>query len=63
MYMIGWLVLMAYQPHGLFHAKSCLGLLVGWLVGWVLGYINVCSLFNAKYIFKQIISSISKNSV
>ena len=36
---------------------------VGWLVDWVLWHINLCSLFNAKYTFMQIISSISNNSV
>ena len=29
------------------------------LVGWVLLHINLCRLFNAKSIFKQIIGSIS----
>ena len=33
------------------------------VVVWVLWHINLCSLFNAKYIFKQMISSISNNSV
>ena len=33
------------------------------LVGWVLWHINLCSLFNAKYIFIQIINSISNNSL
>ena len=32
-------------------------------VVWVLWYINLCRLFNAKFIFIQIISSISNNSV
>ena len=32
-------------------------------VGWFLWYINLCRLFNTKSIFKQIISSISNNSV
>ena len=36
--------------------------LVGWFFG-VLLHINICSLFNAKFIFIQIISSISDNSV
>ena len=39
------------------------GWLVGWLVGWVLLHINLCRLFNAKSIFKQLIISISNNSV
>ena len=34
-----------------------------WFVGWVLWHINLCRLFNAKSIFMQIVSSISKNSV
>ena len=34
-----------------------------WLVSWILWHINFCRLFNAKSIFKQIISSISNNSV
>ena len=33
------------------------------LVGWVLWHINLCRLFNVKYIFIQIVSSISNNSV
>ena len=39
--------------------------MVGWFVG-LLGFllhINLCSLFNAKSIFIQIVSSISNNSV
>ena len=35
----------------------------GWLVVWVLWHINLCSLFNAKSILIQIISSISNNLV
>ena len=34
-----------------------------WLVGWILWYITHCRLFNAKFIFVQLISSISNNSV
>ena len=33
------------------------------LVVWVLWYINIYRIFNAKSILKQIISSISNNSV
>ena len=38
---------------------------VVWLVGWLgfMVYINLCRLLNTKSIFKQIISSISNNSV
>ena len=36
---------------------------VGWLLVWILWHINHCRLFNAKYIFIQIVSSISNNSV
>ena len=32
-------------------------------VGWILWHINLCRLFNAKYIFMQIVSAISNNSV
>ena len=39
------------------------GWLVGRLVGWILWHINLYSLFNAKSIFIQVISSISNNSV
>ena len=34
-----------------------------WLVGWVLWHINLCRLFNAKFIFIQIDCSISNNSL
>ena len=34
-----------------------------WLIVWVLWHINLCSLFNTKSIFIQIIISISNNSV
>ena len=37
--------------------------LVGWLVIWGLWPFYICRLFNAKFIFIQIISSISNNSV
>ena len=36
---------------------------LGWLIGSVLWHISLCRLFNAKSILKQIISSISNNSV
>ena len=36
---------------------------IGWLVGWVLWHMNLCRLFNAKYIFIKIISSVLNNSV
>ena len=39
------------------------GWLVGWLVGWILWHINLCTLFNVKFIFMQKVSSISNNSV
>ena len=38
-------------------------ILVGWLVGWVLWHINLCWLFNTKWIFMQIVSSIENNSI
>ena len=35
----------------------------GWLVGWLDFYGNVSKLFNAKSIFREVVSSISNNSV
>ena len=35
--------------------------MVGWLVVWVLWHIHLCRLFNVKYIFMQVVSSIPKN--
>ena len=52
---IGWL--------GFYGISTIVG--YGWLVSWLVGFMayNPCRLFNAKSIFIQIISSISKNSV
>ena len=49
--------------HGLYEELRWMQQFDGWLVEWVLWHINHCKLFNAKSIFKQIISSISNNSV
>ena len=51
-----------------FKALACFDMTIVWpdiglLVVWFLWHINLCRLFNAKSIFKQIISSISNNSV